>query len=136
QSTRLLALIGELLGSGGIESVGAVAFDAGPGAFTGLRIGCSVAQGLGFARGLPLLAIGSLEAAAWRSFRNLGVRQGIALVANDARMGELYVAVCAVRAPGSPGEGPQVEVLVAPRLARPGEPPEDLARTRIESTWP
>lgn len=70
-SRRVLGMIETLLGDAGLEaaSLDAVAFDAGPGAFTGLRIGCGVAQGLGFALALPLVAVTSLEtlaAAAWK----------------------------------------------------------------------
>src|SRR5216684_9314010 len=49
---RLLAAAG--IGAGQLD---AVAFGAGPGAFTGLRIACGLAQGLAFARGLPVIGI-------------------------------------------------------------------------------
>jgi tRNA threonylcarbamoyladenosine biosynthesis protein TsaB len=62
----------------------AVAYGAGPGAFTGLRIACGVAQGLAFAHDLPVLGISTLEAVAEESG---GTR---ALVALDARMQEVY----------------------------------------------
>lgn len=64
----------------------AVAFGAGPGAFTGLRLGCSVAQGLAMGAGLGVVAVPSLHA--------LGARapDGLTVVATDARMGEIYTA--------------------------------------------
>lgn len=127
QSARLFALIDELLGGRPLESIGAIAFDAGPGAFTGLRIGCSVAQGIGFARGLPLVGIGSLEAAAWRGLRLSGLPEALALVANDARMGEIYAAACLVRAPAGPRPGPAVDTLAGPVVCRPDAFPEALA---------
>ncbi|WP_263771436.1 tRNA (adenosine(37)-N6)-threonylcarbamoyltransferase complex dimerization subunit type 1 TsaB [Propionivibrio soli] len=65
----------------------AVAFGAGPGSFTGLRVACGVAQGLAMGRDLPLLGIGTLEAMALAS---AGKR---VLVALDARMGEVYFGV-------------------------------------------
>src|SRR5215510_6798162 len=45
----------------------AVAFGAGPGSFTGLRIACGLAQGIALARGVPVIGISSLEALAEES---------------------------------------------------------------------
>ncbi|HXZ51438.1 MAG TPA: tRNA (adenosine(37)-N6)-threonylcarbamoyltransferase complex dimerization subunit type 1 TsaB [Burkholderiales bacterium] len=64
----------------------AVAFGAGPGSFTGLRIACGVAQGLAFARGIPLLGVPTLEALAEES------GAGRVLACLDARMHEVYYA--------------------------------------------
>ncbi|MBE2257907.1 MAG: tRNA (adenosine(37)-N6)-threonylcarbamoyltransferase complex dimerization subunit type 1 TsaB [Candidatus Accumulibacter sp.] len=62
----------------------AVAFAAGPGSFTGLRVACGVAQGLAVAHQLPVIAVGTLDAMALAS---AGER---VIVALDARMGEVY----------------------------------------------
>jgi tRNA threonylcarbamoyladenosine biosynthesis protein TsaB len=108
---RLLAAA--RLGAADLE---AVAFGAGPGAFTGLRIACGLAQGLAFARGLPVLGISSLEAMA----EECGAPRVVACV--DARMGEVYYSalekrgarweevvgaqcVAPAAAPRPPGEG-------------------------------
>ena len=48
----------------GMTDLQAVAFGAGPGAFTGLRIACGLAQGLAYARNLPVIGISTLEALA------------------------------------------------------------------------
>ena len=64
----------------------AVAFGAGPGSFTGLRIACGLAQGLAFARDLPVLGVSTLEAMA----RESGGERVIACL--DARMHEVYYA--------------------------------------------
>ena len=69
----------------GFADLGGIAFGAGPGSFTGLRVACGVAQGLAFARDLPLLGVGTLEAMAQES----GFERVI--VTLDARMGEVYV---------------------------------------------
>lgn len=136
QSKRLLAMIGELLGCRGLTAVGAIAFDEGPGAFTGLRIGCAVAQGLGFVAGLPLVPVGSLEAAAWQSVRQAGLREAVVLVANDARMGELYLGLYVVGAPDGFREGPSVRALLEPRVEGLGPPPADISRAAIEARHP
>ncbi|MBI1942992.1 MAG: tRNA (adenosine(37)-N6)-threonylcarbamoyltransferase complex dimerization subunit type 1 TsaB [Betaproteobacteria bacterium] len=62
----------------------AVAFGAGPGSFTGLRIACGVAQGLALARGLPVIGIPTLESLAEES----GAARVVACL--DARMREVY----------------------------------------------
>jgi tRNA threonylcarbamoyladenosine biosynthesis protein TsaB len=89
-SSRLLPLAFELLGEAGMDvsMLDAVAFAAGPGAFTGLRTACACAQGLAVGRGLPLLALDSLALVA-EDARAQGVR-GAGWVAMDARMGEAY----------------------------------------------
>src|SRR5436853_276721 len=56
---RLLAAAG--IGAGQLD---ALAFGAGPGSFTGLRIACGLAQGLAFARGLAVIGISPLAALA------------------------------------------------------------------------
>ena len=47
-----------------LRDVDAFAFGAGPGSFTGLRIACGVVQGLAYASGRPVVAIGNLRALA------------------------------------------------------------------------
>lgn len=72
----------------------AIAFGRGPGAFTGLRTACSVAQGLAHGAGRPVLPVDSLlivaeDARARTAPDNTPCDVGVAL---DARMGELYAA--------------------------------------------
>lgn len=71
----------------------AIAFGAGPGAFTGLRASCAVAQGLGFAARVPLMPISTLHAVALARYRqscHQGQPTPSVLAAIDARMGEAY----------------------------------------------
>jgi tRNA threonylcarbamoyladenosine biosynthesis protein TsaB len=81
-----LVMARRLLGEAGLgfQDLDAIAFDAGPGTFTGLRIGCGIAQGLGFALGCPLVAVSSLEMLARQA------EAPLVLAAIDARMQEVY----------------------------------------------
>lgn len=82
-------MVQEILAEAGLalHQIDGIAFGAGPGSFTGLRIACGVAQGLAFAAGLPVVAIGTLEAVAQQ------IDQHNVIVAFDARMSEIYHAV-------------------------------------------
>lgn len=79
----------------GLAQLDAIAFAAGPGAFTGLRTACAVAQGLAFGAGKPVLAVDSLQLLA-EDFRlhqpaPLQAAQAVWVVV-DARMDEIYAA--------------------------------------------
>jgi len=86
----LLPMVQELLSTAGatMNDVNGVAFARGPGSFTGLRIAASAAQGLAYARELPIIAVSSLAAVAQGAKRELGIKH--AAVAMDARMGQVY----------------------------------------------
>jgi tRNA threonylcarbamoyladenosine biosynthesis protein TsaB len=68
----------------------AIAFGAGPGSFTGLRIACGLAQGLAFARDLPVIGISAFEAMAQEAAQGSGAARIVACI--DARMREVYYA--------------------------------------------
>ncbi len=98
-SARLVPVLLDLLQQGGerLDGLDAIAFGVGPGAFTGLRTACAVAQGLGFGAGRPLLPIDSLlvVAEAARAEQAPGADRadtpvGRWWVAVDARMDEVY----------------------------------------------
>jgi len=92
----LLPMVERLLAQAGLglSALDGVAFGAGPGAFTGLRIACGLAQGLAFTRDLPVVGVSSLEALAEAA----GADRVIACL--DARMQEVYCAAYARRGEG------------------------------------
>ena len=118
-SEHLLPTIRQLLAEAGLslQQLDALAFGAGPGAFTGLRLACGVVQGLALGAQRPVVAVGSLQALA------LEAPQGPVLVAADARMGEIYSAAYL-------NDGLEPLEILAPRCA----PPEDL-RLPNEGSW-
>lgn len=95
-SARLLPALLQLLGQAGLslQQLDAIAFGAGPGAFTGLRTACAVAQGLAFGAGKPVLALDSLQIVAEDAEAQFSDPDPSALmwVAVDARMDEAYAA--------------------------------------------
>lgn len=113
---RLLPLVDEVLFAAGIKrgDIGLVAFDQGPGAFTGIRLGCSVAQGIAMALAVPVVAVNALHACAAAFDAQHG---GVKLVALDARMQEVYFAAY----------GPQGVELQAPVLLAAADVPAFIA---------
>jgi tRNA threonylcarbamoyladenosine biosynthesis protein TsaB len=91
-ATHIFRLIDRSLAGSALSSIDLIAFDAGPGAFTGVRVGCGVAQGLGFGLGVPVMAVNSLEALAYSGSVDSNGRDALVLVAIDARMEEVYFA--------------------------------------------
>ena len=73
----------------GLEGVDLVAVAAGPGSFTGLRIGVSTAKGLAWPGNKPCAGVSTLEAMAW----SLAHTGAIVVPVMDARRGQLYNAL-------------------------------------------
>ncbi len=89
-SATLIPLAQQLLAEAGLtlSALDAICFGRGPGAFTGLRTACAVAQGLGFGSGRPVLPIDTLQAVAEEAHAQSGATHVLALL--DARMDEVY----------------------------------------------
>ena len=87
-SELLLPMVDALLASQNLtfKDIDGIAFGAGPGSFTGLRIACGIAQGLAFGADVPVLGIGTLLALAEAS----GAMRAVSCL--DARMDQIYHA--------------------------------------------
>lgn len=90
-SQTLLTMAQDLIKSCGYtpRDVQAVAVAAGPGSFTGVRIGVAAAKGFAWGAMLPCYGVSTLEAMAL----NLGVHNGFVLPVMDARRNQVYNAV-------------------------------------------
>ena len=86
---EVLGMVDAVLAEAGctLSSLDGIAASIGPGAFTGVRIAVSVAQGLAFGAGLPAVGVSTLEALAAQAQRG-GAE--VVLACLDARMGEVY----------------------------------------------
>lgn len=105
----MMGLISELLARHevAVEQLSLIAVTRGPGGFTGVRLGLSIAQGLAIASGVPIWAVSSLAALALNAV--VPGTQVVALL--DAKKGEVYAGVYRLRA----GQAPQT--LLAPHAA-------------------
>lgn len=95
-----------------LRDIDAVAFGAGPGSFTGLRIAAAVTQGLAFGAELPVIPISTLAALA---YKHAQVGQTV-MAGFDARMGEVYYGVYVQQPLGA-----MPNHLVNDAVARPAE---------------
>jgi tRNA threonylcarbamoyladenosine biosynthesis protein TsaB len=96
-----------------VGDLGAVAVSAGPGSFTGLRVGVAAAKGLAYSLGIPLYGMPTLDLlAANAPPGTTAVRTVI-----DARRGELFTALydCSSGAPEAVGEA---AIVTPEQLAR------------------
>ena len=111
-SELMLPMVESLLSSVrmSLARLDGIAFGAGPGSFTGLRIACGLAQGLALGAGLRLVGIGTLLAMAEVARRRHGARR--VLAALDARMHEVYAAAYEL-------EGEHWRERIAPTVANP-----------------
>jgi len=80
-----------------LNKMDALVFGRGPGAFTSLRIGIGVVQGLAWGADLPVVPVSSLAAVAHQAVTQPGdTKLHYVLVAMDARMGEVFHCTFAV----------------------------------------
>ena len=90
-SRTLMPIVEHILKNTGltVSDMDAVAVAAGPGSFTGIRIGVSAAKGLAFAADKPAIGVSTLAAMA----RNVAFCDGLVICAMDARRQQVYNAL-------------------------------------------
>ena len=96
QTQQILPMIHALMTASSIDwsQLTAIAFNRGPGAFSGIRINTAVAQAIAFAHDVPCLPVSSLQAIAQSAFE-LHQRPRV-LALTDARMNQVYAGEYAV----------------------------------------
>lgn len=94
-SRTLMPIVEHILQNTGLTmaDIDAVAVSAGPGSFTGIRIGVSAAKGLAFAVDKPTVGVSTLAAMA----RNVAFTDGLIVCAMDARRNQVYNALFEAR---------------------------------------
>ena len=94
-SRTLMPIVEHILKNTGltVADMDAIAVAAGPGSFTGIRIGVSAAKGLAFAADKPAIGVSTLAAMA----RNVAFCDGLVVCAMDARRQQIYNALFEAR---------------------------------------
>ncbi len=134
QTAHVLPMVQQVLAGAGLSlrDLDAIACAHGPGAFTGVRVAVSVAQGLAYGAQLPAIGVSTLAVLAQQALR-LAAADGKAvthvLPLLDARMGELYAGAYAVGGDGL------VEALLPDRLARPEDIIAALPALPAGASW-
>jgi len=120
-SRHVLGLVDRVLREAGVEpaAIDAIGFGSGPGSFTGLRVACGVAQGLGFGWDRPLVPVDAMRTLAVQAALDSAPASCAAMicVALDVRMGEVCHAVFRLDGCGPDG---WPEPLAELRLGGPG----------------
>ncbi|MCZ6829902.1 MAG: tRNA (adenosine(37)-N6)-threonylcarbamoyltransferase complex dimerization subunit type 1 TsaB [Gammaproteobacteria bacterium] len=127
-SQRLFSMLGEVLPQGDLRELGIelLAYNHGPGSFTGLRIAASAVQGLAFSNDLPVAGISTLACMAQGAWRRGQIPESAtALVVLDARINEIYWGVYEL-------EDGRACCRHADRVAAPDALPVDIAEAATQ----
>lgn len=94
-SQTLMPMVDELLKNTGlsVNNINAVAVNAGPGSFTGVRIGVAAVKGIAFPKNLPCVSVSTLESMAYNMLGN----DCIVCSVMDARCSQVYNALFRVK---------------------------------------
>ncbi|MBK7132041.1 MAG: tRNA (adenosine(37)-N6)-threonylcarbamoyltransferase complex dimerization subunit type 1 TsaB [Bacteroidales bacterium] len=106
-ASMLTVFINEILNEAGINArqLDAVAVSKGPGSYTGLRIGVSVAKGIAYAASIPLIGIDTMVS----MFHGAGRKSSLYCPMLDARRMEVYYAV--YNSKGEPIRGISAKII-------------------------
>ena len=88
-SETLLPLIEDVMQGRGFDKLDAIAITAGPGSFTGVRIGVATVKGIAFANDIPCISVSTLDAIA----HNFIDENAVICAVMDARRMQFYNAV-------------------------------------------
>lgn len=126
-SKRILPMVQQLLADAGVSlyQLDGIIFGRGPGSFTGVRIGVSVAQGLAFGADLPVFGVSTLAAMAQAAAVQHNATEVIAAI--DARMAEVYIAAYAL------DEAGLMQAITPEIAAKPAALPEVLTSLSFTS---
>ena len=115
----ILPMLEEVIAEAGISKsdIDAIAFGNGPGAFTGVRIATSIAQGLAFSLDVPVIPVSTLAAMAQQAMDLDQVNQ--VATALDARMNEVYFSTFEKDAEGYTKETMQAVVIPPAKVSMP-----------------
>lgn len=88
----LLPMVGRLLSAAGLakSALSHIAVSAGPGSFTGIRIGVSTARALGQALGIPCISVPTLDGFCRKENVCLGHEGAVTVGILNARRGQVY----------------------------------------------
>ncbi len=94
-SERITVLIEELLTETGnkVSDLNAVAISLGPGSYTSLRIGLSIAKGICYGKKIPLIGIPTLEMLAYYTIEQFKHKKGFYISLIDAKRMDAYAAI-------------------------------------------
>lgn len=92
-SETLLPMIKRVLGDTKVSDLDAIAVTAGPGSFTGVRIGVATVKGLAFEKNIPCIGVSTLEAIAY----NFADENIIVCAVMDARRMQFYNALFEIK---------------------------------------
>lgn len=126
-SKRILPMVQQILASAelSLTQLDGLVFGRGPGSFTGVRIGVSVAQGLAFGADLPVYGVSTLAAMAQAAAQQQQAKQVIAAI--DARMAEVYLAAFELDSQGL------MQPLTAEFASKPATLPEAVMQLTLAS---